>query len=85
MPIDLTGKYQDISAGDYVSQERRGLHQAVGRFVVIDYRANQGPHKDQPELVVSEEQVTGWTRAAGLGKVEKVDMFPDIYFLVFSR
>lgn len=56
-----------------------------GRFVVIDYRANQGPHGKQPELVVSEEQVTAWMKAAGLGTVEKVDMFPDKYFLVFTR
>lgn len=56
-----------------------------GQFVVIDYRANQGPHGKQPELGVSEEQVTAWMKAAGLGRVEKVEMFPDKYFLVFSR
>ena len=56
-----------------------------GRFAVIDYRAEQSPHRDQPNLIVSEDQVTGWMKAAGLNRVEKVDLFPDKYFLVFSR
>ena len=65
------------NAGRYV---KRG-----GRFVVIDYQAANSPHRDQPNLIVSEEQVTGWMKAAGFGKVEKVDLFPDKYFLIFSR
>jgi arsenite methyltransferase len=56
-----------------------------GRFVVIDYPANSTPHTDQPNLIVSEEQVTEWMKAAGFGRVQKVDLFPDKYFLVFSR
>jgi len=65
------------SAGAYVKPN--------GRFVVIDFKAEQSPHKDQPNLIVSEEQVTGWMKAAGFGKVQKVDLFPDKYFLIFSR
>jgi ubiquinone/menaquinone biosynthesis C-methylase UbiE len=56
-----------------------------GRFVIIDYRANQGPHGKEPDLVVSEDTVIGWMKAAGMGKVEKVEMFPDKYYLVFTR
>jgi ubiquinone/menaquinone biosynthesis C-methylase UbiE len=56
-----------------------------GRFVVIDYGASSSPHRDQPNLIVSVEQVTGWMKAAGFAKVRKVDLFPDKYFLVFSR
>jgi ubiquinone/menaquinone biosynthesis C-methylase UbiE len=56
-----------------------------GRFVVIDYRADQSPHRDQPDLIVSEEQTTAWMKAAGFAKVEKVDLFPDKYFLIFSK
>jgi ubiquinone/menaquinone biosynthesis C-methylase UbiE len=65
------------NAGKYVKRS--------GRFVVIDYKAEQSPHKDQPALIVSEEQVTNWMKAAGFGKVEKLDLFPEKYFLVFSR
>ncbi len=57
----------------------------AGRFVVIDYKAAQGPHREQPDLIVSEELVTGWMKSAGFSKIEKVDLFPDKYFLVFSR
>jgi ubiquinone/menaquinone biosynthesis C-methylase UbiE len=56
-----------------------------GRFVVIDYKGDQGPHKDQPNLIVSEAQVTGWMKAAGLIKVQNIDLFPDKYFLIFSK
>jgi predicted methyltransferase len=56
-----------------------------GRFAVIDYRADQSPHKDQPNLIVSEEQAVAWMKAAGFNKVDKVDLFPDKYFLIFSR
>jgi len=56
-----------------------------GRFVVVDYGPEQSPHKDQPELVVSEEQATAWMKAAGLTRVDRVALFPDKYFLIFSR
>src|SRR5262245_6640367 len=56
-----------------------------GRFVVIDYSAANSPHKDQPNLIVLEAQVTEWMRAAGFGRMQKVDLFSDKYFLVFSR
>jgi ubiquinone/menaquinone biosynthesis C-methylase UbiE len=56
-----------------------------GRFVVIDFKADQSPHKDQPNLIVSEQQVTDWMKAAGFSKVEKLDLFADKYFLIFTR
>ena len=68
----------------YLKSAARSLKRD-GRFVVIDFKADQGPHKDQPNMVVSEAQVTVWMKAAGLNNVQKVDLFPDKYFLVFSR
>jgi ubiquinone/menaquinone biosynthesis C-methylase UbiE len=57
-----------------------------GRVVVIDLKAEQSPHKDQPNLIVSEEQVTGWLKSAGFNKVERVEsLFPDKFFLIYSR
>jgi ubiquinone/menaquinone biosynthesis C-methylase UbiE len=56
-----------------------------GRVVVIDLKPEQSPHKDQANLIVSDEQVTAWMMAAGFSKVEKVDLFPDKFFLVYSR
>jgi ubiquinone/menaquinone biosynthesis C-methylase UbiE len=79
---DVLHHVQDRST--YLKNAARYLAPS-GRFVVVDYHAAQSPHKDQPELVVSEDQAIGWMKAAGLGKVERVPLFPDKYFLIFSR
>ena len=57
----------------------------AGRVVIIDLKPEQSPHKDQPNLIVSDEQVTGWMKAAGFRTVEKIDLFPDKFFLVYAR
>jgi len=69
---------------DYLKSAARYLKQD-GRFVVIDFKADRSPHKEQPNLIVSEAQVTAWMKAVGLNKVQEIDFFPDKYFLVFSR
>ena len=57
----------------------------AGRVVVIDYEGGKGPHRGQPELEVTREQLAGWMRDAGLAQVDDVKLFPDKYFLVFAR
>ena len=57
----------------------------AGRTVVIDYEGGMGPHRAQPELEVTREQLAGWMRDAGLAQVDDVKLFPDKYFLVFAR
>ncbi len=57
----------------------------AGRIVVVDYEPGRGPHRDQPALEVSRQQLTGWMRDAGLTQVEDVKLFADKYFLVFAR
>lgn len=57
----------------------------MGRVVIIDLKPETSPHKDQPNLVLSEGQVSGWMAAAGFNRVENVDLSPDKFFLVFSR
>jgi ubiquinone/menaquinone biosynthesis C-methylase UbiE len=73
-------------------QDRAGYLKSVtgylkpsGRVVVIDYEAGQGPHKDQPDLQVARQQLATWMANAGLKQVEDVKMFPDRYFLVYSK
>jgi ubiquinone/menaquinone biosynthesis C-methylase UbiE len=56
-----------------------------GRIVVVDYQAGLGPHPGHPELEVSRAQLEAWMSAAGLTKVQSVEMFPDKYFLTFAR
>ena len=55
-----------------------------GRIVVVDYEGGRGPHRDQPALEVTREQLAGWMKDAGLSQVEDVKLFPDKYFLVFA-
>ena len=73
-------------------QDRAGYLKTVtrylkgsGRIVVIDFEAGQSPHKDQPDLQVSRQQLAMWAKDAGLKQVEDVKMFPDKYFLVYSK
>jgi ubiquinone/menaquinone biosynthesis C-methylase UbiE len=56
-----------------------------GRIVVIDYEGGQGPHREQPQLEVTREQLAGWMREAGLVLLEDVKLFPDKYYLVYGR
>ena len=44
-----------------------------------------GPHRTQPELEVTREQLAGWMREAGLTQVEEVKLFSDKYYLVYRR
>ena len=73
-------------------QDRTGYLKSIagylkpgGRVAVIDYELGQGPHKAAPELEVSREQLSGWAKDAGLKQVQDVKMFPDRYFLVYSK
>ena len=56
-----------------------------GRIVVIDYEGGKGPHREQPELEVTREQLTGWMRDAGFAQIEDVRLFPDKYVLAFAK
>ena len=62
-----------------------GYLKPSGRVVVIDYEPGQGPHKTAPELEVSREQLGAWAKDAGLEQVDDVKMFPDRYFLIYSK
>jgi precorrin-6B methylase 2 len=56
-----------------------------GRIAVVDFEGGKGPHRDQPAMEVTREQLVGWMRDAGLTQIEDVKLFPDKYFLVFGR
>ena len=73
-------------------QDRPGYLKAVagylkptGRVAIVDFKAAQGPHKDQPELQAPEEQVDKWLTDAGLKPSEKIDLFTDKYFVIYSK
>jgi len=62
-----------------------GYVKPAGRVVIIDLKADQSPHREQPDLVVSEERVTAWMKAAGFSRVETIDLFPEKFFLIYSK
>lgn len=73
-------------------QDREGYLKALapyvnasGRIAVVDYDTGQGPHKDQPELLVPKAQVTAWMNANGFKVVEEVPLFSDKYFVIYGR
>ena len=56
-----------------------------GRMVVIELPPT-GSHKDEPDLVVTKDQVKGWMAAAGFKPVEEFDGLSDgKWFVVYAR
>ena len=56
-----------------------------GRIAVIEFVPELGSHKNQPELQVTERQAVAWMAAAGLKPVEKLELFPDKWFVIFGK
>lgn len=56
-----------------------------GRIAVIDFRPNQGGHRDQPALQVTQEQAAAWMAAAGLKPIEEINLFADKWFVIYGR
>lgn len=56
-----------------------------GRVAIVDFTPAASPHRNQPDLVVSEEQTEAWLLAAGLVLVEKVVMFDDRFYVIYAK
>ena len=56
-----------------------------GRIAVIDFKTNQGGHREQPELQTSQEDATKWMSAAGLKPLEEINLFPDKWFVIYGK
>jgi cyclopropane fatty-acyl-phospholipid synthase-like methyltransferase len=57
----------------------------AGRIVVIDYEGGMGPHRSEPKLEVTREQLAGWMKDAGFVQVDDVKLFSDKYVLAFAK
>ena len=73
-------------------QDRAGYLKALTRYLkrsariaIVDYKGAQGPHQDQPELQVTEKQVDGWLAEAGFKPSPDMNLFPDKFFVIYSR
>ncbi len=56
-----------------------------GRVALIDFYPELGPHRNQPDLQVSQEQAAAWMKACGFAPIEEFHLFKDKYFVVYSR
>jgi len=58
-----------------------------GRIVVVDYDMNVPgvPHGNQPEMLISPDQVAGWMSTAGLEQTREVGMFDDKFFVIYTK
>ena len=57
------------------------------RIVVVDYDKNKpgNPHANQPEMLIGPEDVKGWMAAAGFEPTREVHMFPEKFFIVYTK
>jgi tRNA A58 N-methylase Trm61 len=57
------------------------------RIVVVDYDMNvEGvPHSNEPQMLISPEQVAGWMRVAGFEVSREIEMFDDKFFVVYTK
>jgi arsenite methyltransferase len=56
-----------------------------GRVAIIEFIPEQGGHKGEPELQVSQEQATKWMADAGLKPVDQIKLFTDKWFVVYGK
>jgi 2-polyprenyl-3-methyl-5-hydroxy-6-metoxy-1,4-benzoquinol methylase len=55
-----------------------------GRIAVVELPPD-GSHKDQPELVVTKDQVKGWMADAGFKPIQEFDGLTGKWFVVYGR
>jgi len=60
---------------------------AGSRIVVVDYdKSVPGvPHSDQPAMLIGPDEVAGWMSAAGFDVTREIEMFPDKFFVVYTK
>ena len=61
-----------------------GYMKPTGRIVLVDYEGGQ-VHPDNPEMQVSRAQAGKLMADAGYKQVDDIKLFPDKYFLVYTR
>jgi ubiquinone/menaquinone biosynthesis C-methylase UbiE len=59
----------------------------TGRIAIIELDATKpdSSHAKEPELQVTKEQLRDWMSAAGLEKVDDIQLFDDKWFVVYGR
>ena len=57
------------------------------RIVVVDYDMNRPgvPHGNQPEMLISPEQVAEWMASAGFEVSREIDLFEEKFFVIYTK
>jgi SAM-dependent methyltransferase len=57
------------------------------RIVVVDYHGGhpRAPHRNQPEMLITLEQVRDWMGVAGYDMTQEFDLFEEKFFVVFTK
>jgi len=55
-----------------------------GRIAIVELPPD-GTHKDEPELIVTKDQVKRWMADAGFAPVREFDGLPNKWFIVYGR
>ena len=60
-----------------------------GRIAVIELNQEdpQTPHQNQPELLISKDEVEQWMAVVGFRPLEEINMylFKDKWFIIYAR
>jgi len=68
-------------------QALAGYMPAGSRVAIVDYDAGHPdtPHQDDPSMLITPDQVTGWMQTAGFELTEEIDMFDDKFFVIYTK
>ena len=70
--------------GLYLKNLARHLKKG-GRLAIVDYTADGSPHRGDAAQIVTERQVNEWAEAAGLERAQAHALYPDRYFVVYTK
>jgi predicted RNA methylase len=64
-----------------------GYMAPASRIVVVDYDRSHPatPHQNEPEMLISQDEVTAWMAAAGFRPVQEFELFEEKFFVVYGR
>jgi ubiquinone/menaquinone biosynthesis C-methylase UbiE len=58
---------------------------ASGRIAVVEPDAKKGPHRDDPKMQVTKDELDGWMADAGFVRSEEIPQSEAKWFLIYRR
>jgi ubiquinone/menaquinone biosynthesis C-methylase UbiE len=68
----------------YLKQAARYLKPA-GRFAIVEFDAVKGPHRENPALHLSREQLQKWMEAIGFALTNEFPLAGEKWYVVYAR